>query len=439
MSDEELDNLFRRCAESFDPPFDPEAWDAMEKKLDSVEGRNIWWQKLLFPLMIIVYTCSMVADTKLSHVLTTSAEIETTTSIDNITSIDKQPYSHSADDKNEQPIQQEQKLSSGKKSDQKAETTPGTPIENNLKEAQSKNKITTQQMKPSLRKVSDKNELGMHPVQQEETGQDSQPPIPSIIALGITPVSPLQEDVKEHVAVQAISGNVQDSVLFQAESSSEGSTKADSSLSRKLTKEKTFLRNVQIAVLVAPDWTTVKFKEPDGISANAGLLLSIPLTKKLSLVTGAVWANKVYSAYPKDYSPSSGYWNSYYLPESIDATCMVLDIPLNLQYQVHAWDKNIIAIQAGLSSYIMLKENYTYNYNSGYGRYSKSVKYANEYLHLFGVQNVSVSYARRISPALSVGVEPFIKVPLTGIGAGHVKLSSAGVFFKAGYTLQLKK
>ncbi|WP_205502168.1 hypothetical protein [Rufibacter psychrotolerans] len=193
-----------------------------------------------------------------------------------------------------------------------------------------------------------------------------------------------------------------------------------------------FLRSVQIAVAVAPDLTTVKFRQPEGLSANAGVLVGLPLTRRLSLVTGAVWANKKYSASPQEYSFAGGYTS--YSP--IDATCAVLDLPLNLRYTVLESGKNAVAVQAGLSSYLMLREEYTSG--GGYGAYGYRYQVKNQNQHWFKVQNVSLVYTRALSPLFSVGVEPFVKVPLSGIGAGKVRLTSAGVFFSAGYTLRLK-
>jgi hypothetical protein len=87
----------------------------------------------------------------------------------------------------------------------------------------------------------------------------------------------------------------------------------------------------------------------------------------------------------------------------------------------------------------MLDEEYTYNYTYGTKPYSKTKEISHQNEHWFGVQNLSAGYYRKLSPAFSVGVEPFVKIPLSGIGNGNVRLTSAGIFVTAGYTISLKR
>ncbi|WP_162052160.1 porin family protein [Pontibacter pamirensis] len=435
ISDEELDNLFRKSFESFDPPYDPEAWQAMEEKLDRVGDGYAWWFKLFFPLMLIIYTCIMVADSKLAQAPVLSPESRTAAVSENINKIDTQQPLLGAAEEKQQGLAEDQKLRVEEFIAENAGTAAerfGEDLLRDKKEGNSSNMKNLTPSRPFLPTHSTAKETQLLAQENRAEEQQVQLSAPGMNMLDTGAVTHLLNTRKVEPSPLPATVAVKNSVQLQPASHAG----ADKSSQRKVPEDKkVFLSNLQIAVLVAPDLTTVKFKAPDAVSANAGLLLSVPVTRKLSLVTGVIWANKVYGAKPEDYTPSSGYWNSSYLPASIDATCKVLDIPLNIRYQVLEWNKNSVALQAGVSSYIMLEEDYTYNYAT----YSRSVAYSNEYRHLFGVQNLSVSYTRKISPVISVGVEPFVKVPLKGVGAGHVKLSSAGVFFTAGYTIRLKE
>ncbi|PIH03424.1 hypothetical protein CS542_02405 [Pedobacter sp. IW39] len=42
---------------------------------------------------------------------------------------------------------------------------------------------------------------------------------------------------------------------------------------------------------------------------------------------------------------------------------------------------------------------------------------------------MSVSFDHQLTPSVSVGLQPFAKLPLTGIGYGDASLKSAGVSF----------
>jgi hypothetical protein len=45
---------------------------------------------------------------------------------------------------------------------------------------------------------------------------------------------------------------------------------------------------------------------------------------------------------------------------------------------------------------------------------------------------VSGGYERHISKAMTIAVEPYLKLPLTGVGYGKVMLKSSGVLFTVG-------
>ena len=85
---------------------------------------------------------------------------------------------------------------------------------------------------------------------------------------------------------------------------------------------------------------------------------------------------------------------------------------------------------AGLSSYIMKKENYVYWYKMPNGStYSYTKTINDEYKHYFSVLILSGGYEYRINSSFSLTAEPYIKLPLAGVGYGKIKLNSAGVLF----------
>ena len=82
MSDEELDNLFRKSAEHLDPPFDPEAWKAMERKLDQATVRAPWYRRywplglLLLLLLLAPLMVSQLKDETLTPAQNETAAVE---------------------------------------------------------------------------------------------------------------------------------------------------------------------------------------------------------------------------------------------------------------------------------------------------------------------------------------------------------------------------
>ncbi|MDN3584475.1 hypothetical protein [Mucilaginibacter flavus] len=179
-----------------------------------------------------------------------------------------------------------------------------------------------------------------------------------------------------------------------------------------------------ITVLAASDANAVSNFGHSQTGTNYGLQLSLKLTRKLTVSTGAAYAIKPYSTGLNGYSPA-------YAPPSfttnIQANCKVLDIPLNLSYQVYSKGNNALSLGSGLSSYFMLKENYRYDYSAESGLDPKYIEIRNQNKHLFGVLNVNANYQRKIDSRFSIVVQPYLKLPLTGIGNGKVDLKSTGI------------
>jgi hypothetical protein len=85
----------------------------------------------------------------------------------------------------------------------------------------------------------------------------------------------------------------------------------------------------------------------------------------------------------------------------------------------------------------MKKEIYKYEYyypnNPNPYYYTKTINNQNK--HYFSVLTLSGGYQRRINKTLSFTAEPYVKLPLGGVGYGRVKLSSVGVLFSANIQL----
>jgi hypothetical protein len=182
-----------------------------------------------------------------------------------------------------------------------------------------------------------------------------------------------------------------------------------------------------LAILAAPDLNAVNSFNRNQVGTNFGVQLGIHLSKKLSISTGASYAVKPYQASGSDYNSIA--WqgkSSNDLPDYVSANCKVLDIPLNLNYQFYAKGRNKFAIGSGLSSYIMLRENYHFSFADGV-KPSYDVQVDGRNQHWLGVLNLNATYERRINSKFSTIIQPYMKLPVTGIGVGRVDLRSTGV------------
>jgi hypothetical protein len=195
-----------------------------------------------------------------------------------------------------------------------------------------------------------------------------------------------------------------------------------------------FSRGFAIGVSAGPDVSGVRINNTGKITIAYGGRLQYTINR-FTIASGFYVARKIYSVAEDDYhiQPGSGA-NTAYL-QSVSANCMVYEIPLTLSYNFGQLKNHGWFVSAGLSSYLMKNESYVYLYKYPWRNSEKkywSVSNANK--HYFSVLDFSGGYQYVFNRKFSLDAEPYLKLPLSGIGAGKIKLNSAGLLF----TLSLK-
>lgn len=189
-----------------------------------------------------------------------------------------------------------------------------------------------------------------------------------------------------------------------------------------------------------PDISSVGIDRPGKLALPYGIGVSYDLSKKISIRTGFFVGKKIYDADSADYHPPGNFWNYYSNLQKIDANCLVYEIPVSVVYNFAPGKKHNWFVSGGLSSYLMKKEAYDYYYKNSWGQpqlYHRT--YKNENSHFFSVLNLSGGYRYSLNDRVSVMGEPYVKVPVSGVGYGKVKLNSAGVMFTVSVKPFLKK
>lgn len=185
-------------------------------------------------------------------------------------------------------------------------------------------------------------------------------------------------------------------------------------------------RRLTLSVLAAPDYNGVNNLNNASIGNNFGLLVTFKIAKNWSFSTGGVYAKKLYETGFSNYNPTKNIWDEYY-PKSVNADCRVLDIPLNISYSLLARKNTTISIGSGISSYIMLREDYRFTYDEQDSHTAAAYHVVNENQHWLSVLNFQATFEQRLNSRLSIGLQPYMKIPLSNIGFAGVKLQSLGM------------
>jgi hypothetical protein len=179
-----------------------------------------------------------------------------------------------------------------------------------------------------------------------------------------------------------------------------------------------------LTVLASSEVNGVGSFQSASSGTNVGLLFTAGV-KRLSISTGANYSTKPYTLPFDQYHTNYNFKNA---PQYVTADCRVLDIPINVGYQVYNRSRNKITLGTGISSYIMLHESYTYDYgNTGsvYGPSYYAVKGKGKYY--FSIMNLQATYERKINSKVGLSLQPYFKLPLSDIGYSQVKVQTFGV------------
>jgi hypothetical protein len=200
-------------------------------------------------------------------------------------------------------------------------------------------------------------------------------------------------------------------------------------------KKNKFSNSFFIAFSAGPDVSAVTIDEIGKINFSYGVGIGYSFAKKWDVRTGFYIEKKVYNAKPSSYDPPERFWYNFPDLKSIEANCKVYAVPVIVDYNFSENSKSLWFGGVGLASYFMKKEVYDYNSKSPSGQSSYStysIKDKNK--HYFSIVRFSAGYEKKLSDHISFITEPYIAVPLAGVGYGKVKLYSSGVLL----TLKVK-
>jgi len=194
--------------------------------------------------------------------------------------------------------------------------------------------------------------------------------------------------------------------------------------------KKYFGNNLAISISAGPDISNVYRNKIGKLTLEYGAGIGYAISQKFSVRTGFYLSKKIYSVGPQDYKVPAGSMGNYEYLENVDANCTVYEIPLRLNYNFGKTKDHNWFVSGGFSTYLMKKENYEYYFKTPAGQiYDKDWSISNKNHHFFSVLSVSGGYEYYLNKGFSMVAEPYINLPLTGIGAGKVRLKSGGILF----------
>ncbi|SEW10982.1 outer membrane beta-barrel protein [Chitinophaga arvensicola] len=454
---EDFENSIRNKLNEADIPFDQDAWSKMESLLDAGDNKKRpagwWWWLFLVPVLgglgwWILQPASQekaVPRETISNQATTQEQNDTKHSTISATqkagenqqksaerNTDQQPLNHQPEGKttaipgqiSEANSDHQPEAKNGATSDQQTfstsvghqpEAKTGTTSDQQTTstnvghqpEAKTKNTIPPISIKQPNESTTAENNNNTIPNQKTGINSDS-PAISNYTAIDLLPTKKVN--------------NVYGYTKIKHPAEIPLNKEIESDTGRKVVRRKINSKGLYFGVTLGPDLNVAPSFNYGNVGFNAGVLAHYYFNQHWFVTTGVVYSKKLYGATNKDYNnPNSP--TSYDLLK-VNANCDVLDIPINANYTFLQVNNNTLSATLGLSNYIMLKEKYQYIYKYS-PEWEKTVENQNQ--HYLAILNVGALYQHPAGKRLIIGVQPYAKIPLHGVGLGQVKLYSAGL------------
>ena len=193
------------------------------------------------------------------------------------------------------------------------------------------------------------------------------------------------------------------------------------------TKHKPKSSYLYAGIIAAPDFSTVRFQKMTGVGNTFGILLGYAFNDHWAIETGAYVERKRYYSAGEYFNTKKVNFNYNNTLLNVDGTCYMWEIPLNIRYTFNPAGKTRWFATGGLSTYLMTGEKYFYEVEN-YTRTWKSewdLKTPSQYP--FSIISLSAGFEQHLGKVGNLRVEPYLRIPLGGIGTGNLPILSTGI------------
>ena len=422
MKPDKFDIKIQEAAAQNEAAYDEQAWSAMEKLLDEEmpqkkkDNKKLFWWFLLLCILIsgLWLTLRPGENLRVATIPEKATAADTLTTNSDYVLKNKKLSTHQKE--NEKIISPHQ-ASKFQPKKSFSEKKPGITFSINHRDRKivDDEKINSSNQNPTAKNENNSNDDAHSVDKINHTDVTNEP------KSAIEETEPEKQDSNKNII--AIVNEKNDSIINRKNSPSPAKKIKDSARNK-------FRKSFLISVSAGPDISAVNINNLGRTELVYGAGIGYIVNKRWSVRAGFYVAKKGYGAKSSDYHPPARFWNYYPDLTSIDANCKVYEVPLLVNYNFSRDAKHQWFVSAGLASYFMKKEDYDYISKSPSGQISyNNYTIRNENQHYFSSLKLSAGYEKKLSSKISLTAEPYLNLPLTGIGYGKVKLYSAGILF----------
>ena len=161
------------------------------------------------------------------------------------------------------------------------------------------------------------------------------------------------------------------------------------------------------------------------VDLSTGIQLGVFLNRSWSINIGGTYTNDRYMASGNDYTASEDFWEDGVPPQFTGANCKIVRLHVGTDYYLNDVTENGLFFGLKAVSNFMLKEDYSYYFEDPSSNFKSSWTMKNK--TMLSSMELSGGYHKILGDKFSLTLGPYLNIPLSGIGHGHVMLSSVGI------------
>lgn len=414
--DDDMDELFNKAGRDYHLKTDPNNWEKVRAILHPEDGtagvtqkRNGWKGLLPFLLLLLIPAVYVFID-KDNTVGKSQEDVKA-----NVRAVTKNETG-TTNSQNERTIRVNDrvdlKISDQTKTGNRNNQVNNSVIDiNNEKPVERRNSILINSSNRKMDQSAFGEKKASHNIAQDQLALWSR--LPSLSATNFSLNQP-SEAISLNTPVRSLNQSIKSTSVPNSDKKPKANNK----------------NGFYIGLITAPDISTIKGQEVKGIGYSAGAIAGYTINKRWQVEAGVLWSRKKYYTDGK-YFDKKGPG----IPDNVNLLwlnggCEMFEFPVVARYNF-SQKKNTFFASAGLTSYMMKKEDYNYSAVAGVGGYPYEGyrKYDRSGDHLFANLQLSAGYNFSITPKLNFRIEPYLKAPLKKIGIGKMPVTSTGLYF----------
>ncbi len=277
----------------------------------------------------------------------------------------------------------------------------------------------------SLRRLKEIREISVFPIHENLMNQDL----------------PISEELSKYSSLTINIASFEKTSLLEKTKSDSQSFKSGNAFEKQIEKNKdpSAEKRFYAGILAGPQFSQTKAQSFSNAGLSAGILLGFHLSKRLAFETGFLITNKQYSSAGQyfDISKISASMPPGMHIIQVSSKTQVLEIPVNLKYDLLKNIKSNFFISGGFSSYILTSEKNLYQASLNGNNETMTGNYPTHHSYFAASVNISVGYEDKVSKTVNLRIEPYFHIPVKPTGMGSMHVQSAGI--NLGFTIPVIK